>query len=505
MPLHAEPAPTLTWLARLTGTAGSWRALAGLAVVYAVAFAVFYPSTVTISDEMSYIRQAQLIATGIDHETVTHPLTGEPVDLEIHTMYPVGTALALAPWIAIGEWQAAFMGSAFFLLLAVWLTGRWLQDEGLSPLGATVLLGFPPSMILGRVCMSEAPTLAWVALGFLLFWRGTKASRLPYWLAAGFVAGASLLFREGNVLLFLPLFLGTVLRRERSWWTLLLGGVVGVGLRLASSQYFWGDPFFIKEAGYGFSLSAISWNLGLYALALLVFVPGGLAAGLLYRGPRRPEVVATVALFVGFYLAYDYSGETSTSIKQIVLGPRFYVPLLPLLAFALADGIPRLGAQLVRRWPTSRSRLELLAGALLTLWVAGIAATTVGAHAVHSQWSQSQAEIREAIYEHTPNGSILIINHRSLSKAVSSIYGKRIVFDKGGVDARIANALLTHNEAVYLVMLDRSDSLFWRRDAFKNEHYVSSFRPKPQKILDLRPTRTDRLRIWQAHSKDTTP
>ncbi len=54
----------------------------------------------------------------------------------------------------------------------------------------------------------------------------------------------------------------------------------------------------------------------------MVLVPGGLIAVALYRGSRRPELIATVALFVAFYLMYDYSGFTSGMAKRLILGPR---------------------------------------------------------------------------------------------------------------------------------------------------------------------------------------
>ena len=55
------------------------------------------------------------------------------------------------------------------------------------------------------------------------FWRGEQ--RHPgWWIGAGLVAGVSWAFRATNPLLFVPLFAGTVLRRETKCWALIVGG-----------------------------------------------------------------------------------------------------------------------------------------------------------------------------------------------------------------------------------------------------------------------------------------
>ncbi|MGH0034733.1 MAG: hypothetical protein ACQGVK_06860 [Myxococcota bacterium] len=478
---------------------GTW-VLAGLALAYVVGFAAFYPRTITVTDELAYVRQAQVVATGVDRETITHPLTGESVEREIKTVYPLGTAMLLAPWIALGGWPLAFLTPALCLLGALALTALWLRQEGRSPLAAAVLLGFPAALVLGRVCMSETPSLLWVSLGLLLFWLGIDRRRELLWGAAGLVAGSSLLFRESNALLFAPLFAGAALRRDRAWWMLLLGGLAGVGLRLAASAWMWGDPLHYKSPGYGFGPASLLGNLPLYGLALLVLVPGGLVAGVSYRGRRAPEIVATVVLFVGFYLLYDYGGGSSGLAKQLVLGPRFFVPLLPILAFALAEAVPRWALWLEERLGGHRVALRRAARWGLCLWLAGVALASIGAHAVHARWSASQAAIREAIYETTPEGSVLVTNSAALVKFISPVFGERTHLDRRNVDPRVARTLARRRGAFFVVFLDRSDSEHWRRDARENEAYVSSLRPIPELVHDQAVSPTDRLRIWRVEA-----
>ena len=70
------------------------------------------------------------------------------------------------------------------------------------------------------------------------------------------------------------------------------------------------------------------------------------------------EVVATVILFTGFHFAYGYSAEESGWAKRLILGPRYFIPLLPLLALCAADVWPRFAGRIAAR--ASQDRLPLL-------------------------------------------------------------------------------------------------------------------------------------------------
>ena len=86
-----------------------------------------------------------------------------------------------------------------------------------------------------------------------------------------------------------------------------------------------GDPVYIHRRSWvTLTLANVPGSLPLYTMALLLFIPGGLLAGLLYRGERWPEVVATVAIFFGFYLSWGYRGEDSGLLRSLILGPRFF-------------------------------------------------------------------------------------------------------------------------------------------------------------------------------------
>jgi 4-amino-4-deoxy-L-arabinose transferase-like glycosyltransferase len=476
-----------------------WRILVCILLLYAAAFFVFYPRGATNDDEAMYIRQAILLTRGALTIAQTDPLTGitEPFR---PSYYPVGTALCIAPFVWLGGQQAAYLVPLIFLLGGVVLTARWLAAEGRSPIFALIVLGFPASLVLGRVPTSETPSVFLIALGLLLFWRGLDRGVWP-WLASGFVAGASMAWREPNCLAFVPFFAGTVLRRETRCWALVVGGVAGVGLRLLASYLTFGDPLFVKSP-WIFAPETIHQRLWLYALGLLVFVPGGLVFALLYRGRRAPELIATVGLFVSFYLLQMHSGLETGFAKRIVTVLRYFIPLLPVLAFAMAESVPRLWSELAERRPARRSRLEATGSALLVLWVGGVASASVITHFAFDRWSARQLEIREAIERHTGADSVIVTNLFQTRKFLPVLDRSYGVAEREGVSPEKASDLVRRYGEFFIVFLDRSDSDFHRSDAAANAAFIASLSPPPDLEFDRSVTPTDHLRIWRVTQID---
>ena len=183
-----------------------------ICVAYSVTFFAFYPDVVTNDDESMYLRHALIMLEGKSHLTKLDALTGGPVEY-LPSRYAAGTAFLMSPLVAWFGWRGAYLLPWLSLVVGTIMLARWLQDEDRSPLWALYAIGYMPSLVLGRVAMSDVPSFLVVTLGLWLFWRGLDRD-WPWWLGSGFVAGASWLFRESNPIVFVPFFAGTVLRRE---------------------------------------------------------------------------------------------------------------------------------------------------------------------------------------------------------------------------------------------------------------------------------------------------
>jgi len=364
--------------------------------------------------------------------------------------------------------------------------------SGRSPVFALILLGFPPTLVMGRVAMSDVPSTAVVALGLWLFWRGIEG-KPGWWLASGFVAGASIVFRVTNPLLFVPLFAGTVLRREWRCWALVLGGLAGVAMRPLTMQFYFGNALF-ERSFYQLSPDTLFERIPLYLFGLLLLVPGGLGFAFLYRGRRRPEVLTTLGLFVAFFLFQEFSTVETGLPKRIVLGLRYFIPLLPLMAFAMSESVPRLW----QRWITPHGpRAVRWASGAVVAWLAAVGVATIAVHPFFNAWSATQAQIRDEIERVVPDDAVLVTNWSGTKKFVRQLERRYAVVRATTFPAEKVAGLFERYPEVYLVLLDRTDSVWWRRTGEWIAVFLEEVGIRDEPETDLRPTSTDRLRIWR--------
>jgi 4-amino-4-deoxy-L-arabinose transferase-like glycosyltransferase len=461
--------------------------------LYCVGYAAFYPHGPTNDDEGLYLEQTQLwVETGSFRTEKLHPVSGEAEEF-VPGDYPVGMVALMAPFVSALGWRGGFLPSFLCFLLAVIATAWWLRDERRSPLFALILLAFPAALVAGRLAMSDAPRTAAAAVGLWFFFRGIDRGA-GWWLASGFIAGSALTLRESAVLPFILFFAGTVLRGDRGWGWLLLGGLLGTGLHLGLNQLAFGDALFVRGAStpYHLALDTLHERLPLYLLGLLVLVPGGLFFGLAYRGRRRAEVVLTIAAFFLFYLLQAYGMSASSFVKRLVIALRYFDPLLPVLAIAMAESVPRLLATAVG---TDATRQRLV-GRMAGLWVAAVLAVSFVVHPVLARWGADQASIRAAITEAVPNDAVLIANGTAIRKFIDDLARTYVTLHRDRVSPDELQVLRKQHGGFMVALLDRSDSDYWREDAARNAAFIAAL-GDPAPLVDLQATGTDRLRIWR--------
>ena len=326
-----------------------------------------------------------------------------------------------------------------------------------------------------------------------------------WWLGSGFVAGFSLTVREANCLPFVPLFAGTLLRREPRCVALIAGGVAGVAIRLLSSWLAFGDPFFYK-APYVLAADTALERLPLYLLGLLVFIPGGLLIPFAYRGRRRPEILISIWLFFLFYLVQAFDNTTTALPKRLVLTLRYLVPILPVVVFAMADGAPRLWQRYLAAAPAARRpRIVRAASRVVVAWIVVLGGLAVGVHWTFDRWSAAQCQIRDAIREHVAADAVLVTNWWATRKFIDPLDRRFVPIRIEETPVEQIDALAQRHGQYFVVLLDRSDSEFWRRQATQNQASVQQLQPVPVLELDREASPGDRLRIWRVSAPATEP
>jgi hypothetical protein len=493
----ATPVPTNVWFTN------EMRIVWGVLLLYVVGFLGFYPRALTNFDEVSYVRQAVSFAAGSATVDAIDPLTGQ--HQRIHPSdYPAGTSLLMVPFVWLAGWRGAFLLGLLALAACTLITARWIAQSGDSPLYALIVLGYLPAMVMARTGMSDLPSACLVAAGLWLFWEDDQSTPWRR-LAAGFLAGVSMCLREPNPLLFAIFFAGAVCRRERHIVALIVGGLAGVACRPLSAALVYGNPFFVKNYFYGFSGDYAPENLLMYMTAMLVLVPGGLLFVLGYRGKRWIELILTVVVYVGMFVAWNYNGAASGGLKQWILSLRFLIPVLPIVAFAMAYTCPRWYQALARKLsPAGRGAFQRAARGVVAVWLMGIVVVGFLVNWRSQLYSKLHADVVQSLYANTDPARPIMADLPATVKFLNELHGQRMLADLDlgdqGVEVHRSELLrlLDRNKTVQIVLFGRDDSDYWRNKSKDDEAFIDAISQQLHATLTLqqRFPGLGVLRIW---------
>ncbi|MEQ1745286.1 MAG: hypothetical protein ABMA02_07670 [Saprospiraceae bacterium] len=292
-------------------------------------FAFTCPSHFLVADEVAYFEQALAWAGG---------------KATVVSDYPPGTALVAAGLIALFGPKAVFWSGITAWLVGILAIASLLNRLDKPTIWALYPALFLPGIVLTRTLMSDLPSFALAGVFLALHVRSVREQATRHvTFIAGMVAGLGLLFRETNLLWALPFLTGAALRGQAFWKILWLGFAAGVVPRLVWGWCAFGNPFFVRDSGIGFSIDFLPQNVVFYLSALLVLMPGGLYFWVKNKSPLRWEIWAAAMLFLGVYGCYGYDAFAKSGLKGLVLQGRFLLPLLPFVVLAAAETVTRIG------------------------------------------------------------------------------------------------------------------------------------------------------------------
>ncbi|MCC6460279.1 MAG: hypothetical protein IT260_07395 [Saprospiraceae bacterium] len=460
-PLHQKPLGQLTLLSLLAIGIFAW----------------LFPTHVLIADEVAYFEQGFAWAQGntLLRQAVA-PCDSTLVDQPVSD-YPAGNSLVLAGWVAAFGPKSVFWHGLLSWLLGCWALGLALWRQGKSIVWLLLPAVFVPGLLLTRTVMSDTPSFALAGL-FLLFFTAPARQKAGS-LGAGFLGGLSLLFRETNLLWLGPFLLGALWRQERHGAWLWLGFGLGLGLRLLSAQLFLGDPFFVRDPGIGFSIGFFFKNIGLYGLALLILLPGGLWWVWTTKWRYRQEALAATALFLLVLGCYGYDALAKSGYKAVLLQGRFLLPLVPVCTFAAAFGVSG-WHELVDK----NKRLILVGAVLLFLLV----------QLLGHWYNRAQQQFTSALYA-LPRHAHVSFSPDDTKKFINDLYGSLPVFSADAVGRQ----QLQCESVWYAHLISRNES---QDRQSKAEAAVSAWETwmgpaQPDLIQDLRLPDGTRLRLWR--------
>jgi len=436
-------------------------------VVYAVGFVVWFPRALSITDEAHYVTGAVTVArfpwTGTLTGFTAASMIGAPT-----VTYPVGTSLLQAPFVALFGWHAAALASVGSVCFVAAVLRRWMQDAGQSPSVVWLWFGFPPVLVMGRLAMSDVPAAACVAVGLYAYWKGSRAdATFRPWLVAGLATGGSLLLREPLLLILGPFAAGALLRRERHWRMLCAGLIIGGLLRLVTGRVFYNDPFAYNLVNARFSLEALPDTAPVYAILLLLCVPGSVIWMPRYRGWRWQECQAAVWSTVLFFLLYTYAAKSTEPLRQLVLMGRYLIPLVPLLVWCASS---TLGEWWSRRLSTPNATAEAW---VPWLWIGAVIGGTFLVHPVVASWDAVQARVTDRILAVLPDEVQVVTVATDIARHLHGGTGRRVLVSFDVATPHELARPAVRRPPVFIVTVERSADEYDEESAQTARRYRS--------------------------------
>lgn len=356
----------------------SWRAIiattAAAGATYAAIATWVFSRKPLIIDEIVQSWQARVFASGrLWADTPAHPEFTAVLNIvndgaKTYAHFPPGGPAALALGELVG---AQWLVGPFFGMLSVLLMGwlvRVMEPRGRIALVALLLFAFAPfTAFMAGSHMNHVPSLTVLLLGAAATIAALQpgASRPGLALVSGLGFGLAATIRPLDAMAFaLPAaawYLVEALRDRSRVKDLLASGIgvaLPVALLLTVQQAMTGSAFrFGYEvewgANVGLGFHGAPWGeshtplnglelINLYVLRLQVYlfetpfpsvIPAAIALAFVPRLSKGDRyLLAAAAFLAGAYFAYWHDG--------FFLGPRFFYPLLPLLALWTARMLP---------------------------------------------------------------------------------------------------------------------------------------------------------------------
>ena len=492
-------------------------------LAYGVVQAVFFPSYYAAADEGCYVGMAFMFARGhvtaeaIDDMNFEHY---RRVDGRLVSVQDPGLPLLMVPLTWLGD-RALF---AFNMLVhaagfvVFWLLVRRL---GLHPAFCLLYLLHPTLWYFSRGIVNDPSVGVCLLTGayFLLVGGWAVLAAGVLWGLAVFIRPSSAVFAVPMLLTWLILAVGQkrgqtpfvrstprAYRQKgsdpffapggdeyrqpgRKLVLLLAGGIpVLVPILLYNLNVLHGLSGFvagrIPEAG-AFSLANVPRNLLFYGVVLNLVYPLMLVLFFCYRGPLKwPITVSLLVAAPGYlmYLAWGLGADAHASFRwpeRLVIGPRYFAAILPLMVLAYASVLHRLAG-----------RLGKVFWVPFVLGVAGLFAGDCVITVVHQRSMDRSAYFRDQLFGHTPKGSLVLMGHAARSRITGDVLRvrrMRVVFPFRGDEAdtleKLDEETRNHGEA-YVAELNTGDRWTGKGDAVRDRELFIQRHPH-ETVLDV--------------------
>jgi hypothetical protein len=372
---------------------------AGLLVSFCVIYTLWYPATISISDESSIIALAFSIKHGTVYTEGAGPFWGLQIGDHLISKFSPFHAAMLVPAMAI-DWKLIFLVSASFFVAGAFIVRAMLRREGLGSGWTALYFLLAGALYYSQTAMAAVPAAVMCLLGVSLCLRTPARPFL-----AGVAFGVSVLLHPWMGPIALAFCAVWALeRRFGGFFELLLGASPAIVLLAAYNFLTTGSPirnvYTILGHQHLFRGEHLFGFLVFYLASLAIFPLAGWTAFFRrWSGTYAvPAVGAVVVAMASFYYYRDGLNFGSASVPAVaeltglVPGQRFLLP------FSMIACIPaaRFLNSRVSAW--NPARLSTIKVGVLGIFIVGFAMLSI----FHQAYLDAFAKIQDALHENIP-------------------------------------------------------------------------------------------------------
>jgi len=312
-------------------------------LVLLIPYLLFYPIKYANVDEHDYILNSRNIIEGSLHMDCNKE--GYRVSDFCVSKYNIGTSIFLVPSMLISE-NLTFLTTFVIFFLSIVIFDKLLQIYGINKIYLYYFSFFPAFIYFTRTVFSEPYSLFLLLLSVYLLALYSKNNKNTYLVLLGISLSALAFVRYSLIPIDIVFVLYLLLRFKKKSLITIASALPLVIAFLVFNNYMYGSPlrsgYYYSKEEFSFSLTTFLTVLPKYLVSLNVIYPFILIGAFFSKINIKKLILTSTVLLLLYYSltglnAYVFEGR----VLDLILGVRFFVPIIPLIMLLYFEVIQR--------------------------------------------------------------------------------------------------------------------------------------------------------------------
>lgn len=308
-----------------------------------IPYLLFYPIKYANVDEHDYILNSRNIIEGTLRMDCNKE--GYRVSDFCVSKYNIGTSIFLVPSMLISE-NLTFFTTFVIFFLSIIIFDKLLQIYGINKIYLYYFAFFPAFIYFTRTVFSEPYSLFLLLLSVYLLALYSKNSKNIYLVLLGVTLSALTFVRYSLIPVDIIFVLYLLIAFKKKAFITIASALPFVIAFLVFNNYIYGSPlrsgYYYSKEEFSFSLVIFLSVLPKYLVSLNVIYPFMLIGAFFSKINIKKLILTSTVLLLLYYSltglnAYVFEGR----ILDLILGVRFYIPIIPLIMLLYFEVIQR--------------------------------------------------------------------------------------------------------------------------------------------------------------------